>query len=71
MSVHVNVIGIAALEQDPDGNSFPTVAKTLKEVFRILKQGGVLTITSITPEQFEANWFSHLIPQNIQRWQKR
>lgn len=40
-------------------------------MFRILKQGGVLTITSITPEQFEANWFSHLIPQNIQRWPKR
>lgn len=25
------------LEQDPNGNSFPTVAKTLKEVFRISK----------------------------------
>lgn len=40
-------------------------------MFRILKPGGVLTITSITPEQFEANWLSQLIPQNIQRWQKR
>lgn len=42
----VNVIGIASLEQDPGGNSFPTVAKTLKEVFRILKQGGVYYINN-------------------------
>lgn len=43
------MIGIASLEQDPDGNSDPTVAKALKEVFQIRKPGGVLTITSITP----------------------
>ena len=59
------------LEQDPDGKSFPIVVQSLKEVYRILKPGGVLTIISVTPEQLEANWFSHLVPKNTQRWHKR
>lgn len=59
------------LEKNPDGKSFPVVSKTLKEVYRILKPGGVLTIISVTPEQLGANWFSHLVPENTQRWHKR
>ena len=45
------------LEQDPDGKSFPNVAQSLKEVYRILKPGEVLTIISVTPEQLDAKWF--------------
>jgi predicted SAM-dependent methyltransferase len=59
------------LDENPNGVSFPAVANTLKEVYRILKPGGVLTITTITPEQFDANWFSNLVPENKQRWHKR
>lgn len=59
------------LEEKPDGKSFPAVAKTLKEAYRILKPGGILTITTITPEQFDAKWFSNLVPENRRRWHKR
>nr|XP_022341534.1 uncharacterized protein LOC111135602 isoform X3 [Crassostrea virginica] len=59
------------LEENPDGKSFPIIIQTLKEVYRILKPGGVLTIISITPEQLDANWFSHILPKNTQRWHKR
>lgn len=59
------------LEQDPDGKSFPKIVQTFKEVLRILKPGGVLTIISLTPEQLEANWFAHLVPKNKERWHKR
>lgn len=59
------------LEENPDGKSFPCLSKTLKEVYRILKPGGVLTITCLTPETLEAIWYSHLVPENTQRWMKR
>lgn len=59
------------LEENPDGNSFPVILQTLKEVNRILKPGGVLTIISITPEQLDAYWFSSLVPQNTKQWHKR
>ncbi|XP_061178468.1 demethylmenaquinone methyltransferase-like [Saccostrea echinata] len=59
------------LEKNPDGKSFPKVVQTLKEAYRILKPGGVLTITTVTPEQLDGNWFSKLVPQNTERWHKR
>jgi SAM-dependent methyltransferase len=59
------------LDKNPDGKSFPVVLKTLKEAYRVLKPGGVLTIIFVTPEQLNANWFSHLVPENTQRWHKR
>jgi hypothetical protein len=59
------------LEENPDGKSFPVLSKTLKEVYRILKPGGVLTIIFMTPDQSEAMWYSNLVPENRQRWLKR
>ena len=59
------------LEENPDGNSFPVIRQMLKEVNRILKPGGVLTIISITPEQLDAYWLSSLVPQNTKQWHKR
>lgn len=59
------------MEENPDGKSFPNAAKTLKEAFRVLRPGGVLTITTETPENLEGNWFAHLVPEATKRWYKR
>uniref|UniRef100_K1QNA6 Menaquinone biosynthesis methyltransferase ubiE n=1 Tax=Magallana gigas TaxID=29159 RepID=K1QNA6_MAGGI len=59
------------LEENPDGKSFPNAAKALKEAFRVLRPGGVLTITTETPENLEGNWFAHLVPEATKRWYKR
>lgn len=59
------------MEENPDGKSFPNAAKTLKEAFRVLRPGGILTITTETPENLQENWFTHLVPEATKRWHKR
>jgi ubiquinone/menaquinone biosynthesis C-methylase UbiE len=59
------------LEKNPDGKSFPGITKSLKEVYRVLKPGGVLTITTVTPKQIGSIWFTRLLPENTERWCKR
>lgn len=59
------------LEVNPDGKSFPNVSKTLKEAYRVLKPGGVLTIITETPETIDGTWFGQLVPQTCKRWHKR
>lgn len=59
------------LEDHPDGKSFPTVIKTLKEVYRVLKPGGVLTILTETPENLDGNWFANLYPKITKRYQEK
>ncbi|XP_062615310.1 demethylmenaquinone methyltransferase-like [Saccostrea cucullata] len=58
------------LEKNPDGDSYPVLLKTLKQVYRILKPGGVLTIITDTPENLEGNWFVHLVPGAMKKWHK-
>ena len=59
------------MEENPDGENYPAISKAIKETYRILKPGGVLTITTITPEQFDAHWCNNLIPQNKERWHRK
>ncbi|XP_048736913.1 demethylmenaquinone methyltransferase-like isoform X2 [Ostrea edulis] len=54
-----------------DGESYPNMAKALKEVYRVLKPGGVLAVTTCTPEQTEAHWFAHLVPDQMKRYTKK
>jgi predicted SAM-dependent methyltransferase len=59
------------LEDHPDGKSFPTVLKTFKEVYRVLKPGGVLTILNETPENLNGNWYAQLYPQISKRYEQK
>ncbi|XP_062576424.1 demethylmenaquinone methyltransferase-like [Saccostrea cucullata] len=61
LEIHVN----------PDGKSYSNIAKTMKEVYRVLKPRGVLIVTTLTPEQVEAYWFCHLVPGPLKQYAKK
>ncbi|XP_062612102.1 ubiquinone/menaquinone biosynthesis C-methyltransferase UbiE-like isoform X1 [Saccostrea cucullata] len=69
-SVMMNLV-LHHLEINPDGKSYPNIAKTIKEVYRVLKPRGALTVTTLTPEQFEAYWFCHLVPGAMKQYAKK
>ncbi|XP_062597728.1 demethylmenaquinone methyltransferase-like [Saccostrea cucullata] len=69
-SVMINMV-LHHLEINPDGKTYPNTAKTMKEVFRVLKPRGVLTVTTATPEQVEAHWFGHLVPGPLKQYAKK
>ncbi|XP_045194240.2 ubiquinone/menaquinone biosynthesis C-methyltransferase UbiE-like isoform X2 [Mercenaria mercenaria] len=49
------------LEENPDGENFPTIEKALTEARRVLKPKGVLEITSGAPPRvYDRLWFVHL-----------
>ena len=47
------------------------MSKALKETYRILKPGGVLTIITPTNEQNNAHWFADLVPQLKEQHDKK
>ncbi|XP_061171743.1 demethylmenaquinone methyltransferase-like isoform X2 [Saccostrea echinata] len=69
-SVMINLV-LHHLEKNPDGKSYPNTAETLKEVYRVLKPRGVLTVITLTPEQVEAHWFGHLVPGPLKQYAKK
>ncbi|KAK3086903.1 hypothetical protein FSP39_025211 [Pinctada imbricata] len=59
------------LELDADGEHFPTIQKTVAEMYRVLKPGGVVIITNTVKDQFYGTWFCRLIPTVLERLVKR
>lgn len=59
------------MEENLDGKFFLNVVKVLKEVFRVLRLGGVLIIIIEILENLEGNWFMYFVLEVIKRWYKR
>lgn len=59
------------MEKNLDGKFFLNVVKILKEVFRVLRLGGVLIIIIEILENLEGNWFVYFVLEVIKRWYKR
>lgn len=59
------------MEENLDGKFFLNVVKILKEVFRVLRLGGVLIIIIEILENLEGNWFVYFVLEVIKRWYKR
>lgn len=59
------------MEENLDGKFFFNVVKILKEVFRVLRLGGVLIIIIEILENLEGNWFVYFVLEVIKRWYKR
>lgn len=59
------------MEENLDGKFFFNVVKILKEVFRVLRLGGVLIIIIEILENLEGNWFMYFVLEVIKRWYKR
>lgn len=59
------------MEENLDGKFFLNVVKVLKEVFRVLRLGGVLIIIIEILENLEGNWFVYFVLEVIKRWYKR
>ena len=59
------------LEEKPDGVHFDGAMKTLQEVHRVLKPGGLISITAPTPTQMRGWWFLCLHEDTLCRFLKR
>ena len=60
------------LEENPDGENFPTIEKVLVEARRVVKPDGVLAISSSAPPRsYETIWFVHLNPDIASRHLKQ
>jgi SAM-dependent methyltransferase len=68
--VMVNVV-LHHIEDQTD-SSFPNHRRVLREIYRVLKPGGVLSISTASHEQLRYGyWFYSLIPEAVNRALKR
>lgn len=54
--------------EQPTG--FPNVCRTLHEVHRVLKPGGVVTILTVSQDQSVVDWVDSLLPQRVLKMYK-
>ena len=56
------------LDEKLDGENFPTILETFREVKRVLAPSGLLFITSMVKEQLDGMWYYHLNKEFMRRY---
>lgn len=72
-SFHAAIVNLVLHHLD-DPNRHPrweNANKALSEIYRVLKPGGVFTLSTTDPQQMDAYWWAELIPSAVQMMSSR